>query len=211
MSEYFFHLCFKYMKYNICSCFNIPFIYTVSEAIFKVKILYVENHLSKIEKCSTSQSVMSCGTENTAVYDMRVEKYEDGSEYFGGLMRFQSEAFLDTWPILVLMLRSRTNPTVVMPQVTSATQNAVSQPWCLAMVLNGSPDRKPPTEESKHREKFTPRLEDISYNEAWRVTLHLKGSSHQDTNNGNYSLTAKLQEDLLRLLLQDNSVRIHLK
>ncbi len=30
----------------------------------------------------------------------------------------------------------------------SATQKAVSQPWCLAMVLNGSPDRKPPTEEN---------------------------------------------------------------
>lgn len=38
------------------------------------------------------------------------------------------------------------NPTVVMPQMISANQKAVSQPWCFAIVLNGSPDRKPPTE-----------------------------------------------------------------
>lgn len=44
------------------------------------------------------------------------------------------------------MFRSRKKPTVVTPQVISATQKAVSQPWCLAMVLNGRPDRKPPTE-----------------------------------------------------------------
>lgn len=44
-----------------------------------------------------------------------------------------------------------------MPQVISATQKAISQPWCLAMVLNGSPDRKPPTE-GNTMGRFTPRI-----------------------------------------------------
>lgn len=63
---------------------------------------------------------------------------------------FQS-AFLVMCPILVRMLRSRKYPTAATPQTTSATQKAVSQPWCLAMVLNGRPDRKPPTEEITQR------------------------------------------------------------
>lgn len=54
--------------------------------------------------------------------------------------------FLGMWPILVLMFRSRKKQMVVMRQVISATQKAISQLWCLAMVLNGSPEQKPPTE-----------------------------------------------------------------
>lgn len=47
------------------------------------------------------------------------------------------------------MFRRKKKAMVVTAQVTSATQKAVSQPWCLAMVLNGRPDRKPPTEEGR--------------------------------------------------------------
>lgn len=57
---------------------------------------------------------------------------------------FQS-TFSGIRPILVRMLRKRKKPTVAAAISTSATQKAMSQLCCLAMVLKGSPAMKAPT------------------------------------------------------------------
>lgn len=73
----------------------------------------------------------------------------------GGRGAALQSLFLATGPIFVWMLRSRKKVRVEAPQTTSATQKAVSQPWCLAMVLNGSPARKPPTGEKTFQKKLS--------------------------------------------------------
>ena len=60
-------------------------------------------------------------------------------------VQYNQSIFSGIRPILVCMLRRKKKLTVIRPQATSATQKAMSQLWCLAMVLNGSPARKAPT------------------------------------------------------------------
>ena len=48
-------------------------------------------------------------------------------------------------PILVRMLRTRKKPMVAEAIITSATQKAMSQLCCLAILLKGSPAMNAPT------------------------------------------------------------------